>query len=160
MAKLSVDLEELRHRPLFIGLRDSQLRALARTAVPRVFSAGELIFSAAQIDDRVLVLQRGLAVMRDPADESRYCASFRPGSSFDPDCDGDVLGEFNLIDLTPWPAAVIAVERCVALELQRERLFDLFTEDSDLKVGMILNITRILSRRLRLARNKPNQGCK
>jgi hypothetical protein len=38
----------------------------------------------------------------------------------------------------------------VLLELKRDDLYELFSRDVDLQIGMVLNIARVLSRRLRL----------
>ena len=36
------------------------------------------------------------------------------------------------------------------LELKRDDLYELFSRDIDLQIGIVLNIARVLSRRLRL----------
>jgi CRP-like cAMP-binding protein len=77
-------------------------------------------------------------------------AVFEKGSYVDEGYAGDFFGEFSLVDLEPWSATAVARERTVLLELKRDDLYELFSRDVDLQIGMVLNIARVLSRRLRL----------
>ena len=64
----------------------------------------------------------------------------------------DPLGRYY----TPQPLARAILDRFhfrgvrVVLELKRDDLYEVFSRDVDLQIGMILNIARGLSRRLRL----------
>lgn len=147
-----MDLEALRHKMLFLGLSDGQLQAVSAIVQSRSFRAGEVILRRGTLDDALYVIERGSVELRAPtpdgADRTVYV--FEKGSYVDEGFAGDFFGEFSLVDLEPWSATVVARERTVLLELKRDDLYELFSRDVDLQIGIVLNIARVLSRRLRL----------
>lgn len=147
-----MDLDSLRQKMLFLGLSDGQLQAIASIVRTRTFRQGEAVVQRGQLDDTLYVIQRGSAELRvlDPDGVERAVTVFEKGSYVDEGYAGDFFGEFSLVGLEPWSGTVAARERTVLLELKRDELYELFSRDIDLQIGMILNIARVLSRRLRL----------
>jgi CRP-like cAMP-binding protein len=147
-----VDLDTLRQKMLFLGLSDAQLQQVASIVRTRTFRHGEAIVRRDQIDDTLYVIERGSAELRVPDEdgEERIVSVFEKGSYVDEGYAGDFFGEFSLVGLEAWGGSVVARERTVLLELKRDDLYELFSRDIDLQIGMILNIARVQSRRLRL----------
>lgn len=150
-----MDLETLRQKILFLGLSDGQLQAIAGIAGRRTYRPGEVIVRRGQLDDTLYVIERGAVELRAPdlapgaEGAERTICVFERGSWVDEGYAGDFFGEFSLVDLEPWTATAVARERTVLAELKRDDLYDLFARDIDLQIGIVLNIARILSRRLR-----------
>jgi len=147
-----VDLDSLRQKMLFLGLSDGQLQAIATIIRTRTFREGEAVVRQGQLDDTLYVIERGSAELRVPdrAGVEQIVSVFEKGSYVDEGYAGDFFGEFSLVGLEPWTGTVAARERTVLLEMKRDDLYELFSRDIDLQIGMILNIARVLSRRLRL----------
>ncbi|MGE0712280.1 MAG: Crp/Fnr family transcriptional regulator [Planctomycetota bacterium] len=146
------DLDTLRQKMLFLGLSDAQLQQVAAIARTRTYRQGEAVVRRDQIDDTLYVIERGSVELRVPDEEGeeRVVSVFEKGSYVDEGYAGDFFGEFSLVGLEPWSGSVVARERTVLLELKRDDLYELFSRDVDLQIGVILNIARVLSRRLRL----------
>lgn len=146
---MSLDL--LRQKMLFLGLSDAQLQAIAGIVRTRTYRPQQVIARRGALDDALYVIERGSVELRVPAgDGERVVAVFEKGSYVDEGYAGDFLGEFALVDLEPWSGTAVARERTVLLELKRDDLYELFSRDIDLQIGMVLNIARVLSRRLRI----------
>jgi CRP-like cAMP-binding protein len=149
----AVDVESLRQKMLFLGLSDAQLQAIASVVRTRSFRPNEVVVRRGALDDALYVIEKGSIELRVPATDAgpeRVVAVFEKGSYVDEGYAGDFFGEFSLVDLEPWTATAAARERTVLLELKRDDLYELFSRDVDLQIGMVLNIARVLSRRLRL----------
>jgi CRP-like cAMP-binding protein len=147
-----LDESGLRQKMLFLGLSDGQLQAVAGIVRNRSFRAGEVVVRRGDLDDALYIIERGSVEFRAPdaSGEERLVAVFEKGSYVDEGYAGDFFGEFSLIDLEPWAGTVVARERTLLLELKRDDLYELFSRDIDLQIGVVLNIARVLSRRLRI----------
>jgi len=147
-----VDVDSLRQKMLFLGLSDGQLQSIASIMRKKTYREGEAIVRRGDLDDTLYVIEKGSVELRVPDDEQgeRVLSVFEKGSYVDEGFAGDFFGEFSLVDLEPWSATVVARERTVLLELKRDDLYELFSRDVDLQIGIVLNIARVLSRRLRL----------
>ena len=146
-----MDLDSLRQKMLFLGLSDGQLQAVAGVVRSRTFRAGETIVRQGELDDVVYIIERGSVEMRTKEQgQESVVAVFEKGSYVDEAYAGDFFGEFSLVDLERWSGSVVARERTVLLELKRDDLYELFSRDIDLQIGVVLNIARVLSRRLRI----------
>jgi len=144
---------------LFLGLSDGQLQSVASIVRTRTFRRGEVIVRRGDLDDALYVIERGAVELRvpDPEEGERIVSVFEKGSYVDEGYAGDFFGEFALLGLEAWSGTIAARERTVLLELKRDDLYELFSRDIDLQIGMNLNIARVLSRRLRL-RNRQARG--
>jgi CRP-like cAMP-binding protein len=146
---VKVDIEVLRRKMLFLGLTDAQLQAIARILRTRVLKAGDVLIRRGDMDEAIYIVERGSVICPGEDTERGFDTVFQTGSYVDEGFAGDFFGEFSLLDLRAWDSNVLARERTVLLEINREELYDLFAHDADLKIGIVLNIARVLSRRLR-----------
>ena len=150
-----MDLDALRQKMLFLGLSDGQLQAVASVVRSKTYRSGEAVVREGDLDDTLYIIERGSVEMRvreggpDGAEE-RAVAVYEKGSYVDEAYAGDFFGEFALVDLEAWSGTIVARERTLLLELKRDDLYELFSRDIDLQIGVVLNIARVLSRRLRI----------
>jgi len=63
--------------------------------------------------------------------------------------EGDFFGELSILDLENRSADVKAVNNLVLFKISREDLYSIFASDVDFQVVFLMNLSRILSRRLR-----------
>lgn len=146
-----MDLDALRQKMLFLGLSDGQLQAVASVVRSKTYRRGEVVVRQGELDDALYIIERGSVEMRADEDgEERVVAVFEKGSYVDEAYAGDFFGEFALVDLERWSGTIVARERTLLLELKRDDLYELFSRDVDLQIGVVLNIARVLSRRLRI----------
>src|SRR5271169_5432213 len=147
----SMDLDALRQKMLFLGLSDGQLQAVASVVRSKSYRASEVIVRQGDLDDALYIIERGSVEMRAQEEgEERVVAVFEKGSYVDEAYAGDFFGEFSLVDLERWSGTIVARERTLLIELKRDDLYELFSKDIDLQIGVVLNIARVLSRRLRI----------
>ena len=117
----------------------------------RSFRPSEVVIRKGDLDDALYIIERGSVELRvAESGAERVVAVFEKGSYVDEGYAGDFFGEFSLVDLEPWAGTVVARERTLLLELKRDDLYELFSRDVDLQIGVVLNIARVLSRRLRI----------
>ncbi len=141
---------------LFLGLSDGQLQAVAGVVRSKTYRPGEVVVREGDLDDTLYIIERGAVEMRVREDgpassgDGKAVAVFEKGSYVDEAYAGDFFGEFALVDLERWSGTIVARERTVLLELKRDDLYELFSKDIDLQIGVVLNIARVLSRRLRI----------
>jgi CRP-like cAMP-binding protein len=146
-----LDLDTLRQKMLFLGLSDGQLQAVSGVVRTRSFRPGEVVVRQGDLDDALYIIERGSVELRvKEQGEERAVATFEKGSYVDETYAGDFFGEFSLVDLERWSGTIVARERTLLLELKRDDLYELFSRDVDLQIGVVLNIARVLSRRLRI----------
>ena len=67
---------------------------------------------------------------------------------------GAIFGEMTLVNVEPRSATVSAVEEAVVVILKNSALSDIFMQDRELLIVILINIARILSKRLREANEK------
>lgn len=150
-----MDLDALRQKMLFLGLSDGQLQAVASVVKSKTYRSGEVVVREGDLDDTLYIIERGSVEMRVREDgpesgAERAVAVYEKGSYVDEAYAGDFFGEFALVDLEAWSGTIVARERTLLLELKRDDLYELFSRDIDLQIGVVLNIARVLSRRLRI----------
>jgi CRP-like cAMP-binding protein len=149
-----MDLDALRQKMLFLGLSDGQLQAVASVVRSKTYRSGEVVVRAGDLDDTLYIIERGSVEMRvreqGPDEAEKAVAVYEKGSYVDEAYAGDFFGEFALVDLEAWSGTIVARERTLLLELKRDDLYELFSRDIDLQIGVVLNIARVLSRRLRI----------
>ena len=146
-----MDLDTLRQKMLFLGLSDGQLQAVSGVVRTRSFRPGEVVVRQGELDDALYIIERGSVELRvNEQGVDRAVTTFEKGSYVDETYAGDFFGEFSLVDLERWSGTIVARERTLLLELKRDDLYELFSRDVDLQIGVVLNIARVLSRRLRI----------
>lgn len=128
----------LRNVPLFAGLSDQELEALAESLGRRTFPRGMIIYHEGSPGDTLYIIESGqvrIFLLSDSGQEISV-------NIYGP---GDVFGEMSLLDGLPRSAGVVAMERTVALTLHRED----FLHHLEASPHMARGILEVLSRRLR-----------
>lgn len=133
----------LRHVPLFSGLDDAELQALARSGTHKTFGKhARLIHQGADGHSLYIVLRGKVKVVLADQNGKEITLSFlHPG---------DFVGEMALIDDEPRSASVVAVESTDCFVLSRREFRHCLARNSDLA----LNLIQGLCRRLRVTDRK------
>jgi CRP/FNR family cyclic AMP-dependent transcriptional regulator len=105
----------LRSIPLFDGLTDEDLQALADALVPRACRAGTLIFDMGDEGSAMYIVETGDVNLHLPGEGSRRISLKDLGA-------GEYFGELALFDGKPRSAAALATTDTVLLELSRNQL--------------------------------------
>lgn len=135
-------IEVFRKVPIFTGLRDEALTALADAAKPMEFEAGELILRESDPGDVMFIIERGaVQVLKQLGTEHETTlATLGPRNFF---------GEMCVIESVPRCASVRATEPTLVFSLKGLDLYRVFKKWPDQFSVLILNICRDLCRRLR-----------
>jgi sulfate permease, SulP family len=129
---------------LFEELDATQRVRLEARLERRELASGEIVFRRGEPGDRVFVLVKGSVTMMGEGDDQRgrRLATFAPGV---------VFGEAAMLDGGGRTATGVADEPSVVYMLTRDAMEALRREDSALALGVLRNIARQLSARLRFA---------
>lgn len=142
------DYSALALSPLFVGLREEELRALIEPADEVHFKAGEVVVVEESPGDTMFMLCKGYVSVEKRADSGQVvelAVLKEPGEFF---------GEMVFVDILPRSASVRARSQVVLLEFGLDALGQFFAKYKDAHLNIILNIARMLSKRLRLADEK------
>jgi uncharacterized membrane protein len=109
------NVELLRGIPLFEGLADDDLQALASSVSPRPFKAGQLIFNQGDAAGQMYIIGDGHVNIHLPGEGSMRV-------SLKDIAKGEYFGELALFDDKPRSASALATTDAMLLELTRETL--------------------------------------
>jgi uncharacterized membrane protein len=132
------DTTLLRSIPLFEGLEEDDLVALAAALEPRSFRAGTMIFAQGDVGSAMYIVQSGDINIHLPGDKSQRI-------SLKDIARGEYFGELSLFDDLPRSASALATSNTVLLELQRETIENYL----DRRPRAAMAILRTMSARLR-----------
>ncbi len=133
-------------KPLFFGLSDDQLRSIADVADQRIYNEGETIFHEGEMGDALFIVQSGkVDLLKKKGDGTIKLATLPAGA---------VIGEMTLVNIEKRSATVKAVEDTVVVSVKNSDLVNIFNQDRELFIVLLINITRILSNRLRQTNEK------
>src|SRR4051795_6257420 len=129
--------------PVFEGLGPAELARVADVAVPRSFSAGEIVFREGDDSDTCYVVRAGHArAVREHADGRQITlATFGPG---------DFFGELAMFDDERRSATVEAVDALDALGIPGVDMRALLSRHPEIAVKLVI----ALGRRLRAANER------
>lgn len=136
---------KLAEKLLFQGLTPAQLDRVSEIVKVREVAAGEVIIRERDYGETLYVLDEGKVAVRAGAAQVAEIRAPREGEISKA---GDFFGEMCLLDLEPRCATVVALERCVLWEINRDDLYWLFGDDKELQLRILLTVARVLSRRL------------
>lgn len=105
----------LRSIPLFDGLLDEDLQALAATLERRSYQAGEMVFAMGDAGSAMYIVESGDVNIHLPGEASRRI-------SLKDIARGEYFGELALFDSKPRSASALATTDAVLLELQSSTL--------------------------------------
>lgn len=138
----AIALEIFQDKHVFFGLADDQLRKIAEVAEQRIYNESELICREGEMGDAMFIIESGsVDVVKRKVDGGEILLA---GLS-----SGSVFGEMSLVSVEPRSATVRARETTVAIILRNNALSEIFDNDRELFIVLLLNLTRILSKRLR-----------
>jgi NTE family protein len=127
--------------PLFAGLADAELQAVAEQMRPREFAAGEQICAAGEASDRLWLITGGLVhILAGHADAAAGEVVARQRK-------GDIVGAQGAVTGEPRTATVVAALPASAMELDAKR----FLELAQCYPAILVNLIRIQSERLMIA---------
>lgn len=137
----------LRDKNVFFGLSEEQLGIIAILSQRLAFERGEFLFSEGGPGDALYIIESGtVELYRTRKDGTRtVLATVGPGA---------LLGEMSLVNIEPRSASGVAVEATRVIRVRNNDLAAQLREDKDLLITLLINITRILSKRLRQADQK------
>jgi glutaminase len=128
---------------LLEGWEKSEVDTLRGFLSPHESGTGEVIIRAGAEADELFLLEKGrVSVFVGPEGSRRRLATFSPGM---------VFGEMALIDRSPRSATIVADTPVSCLVLNREGYDRLGAEHPDIKIKILENLGRTLSRKLRKA---------
>lgn len=136
-------LRMLQNMPIFGGIRDDTLEFLLENAVEIALSEGEFLFVENDPANAMYVLEKGRVAILKLWEDIYYRISYLNT--------GDCIGEMSLIDLGRRSASVLAMSDCIAIELTSASILKLYKKDLEQFSLIQMNMSRELSRRLRIA---------
>lgn len=129
-----MEVKLLRKVPLFSGLTDSQLEALAEVAVIQRYNKGNLILMAEDEGNVLFVINKGKVKVSILSEDGREVIL----SILD---DNDFFGEMALLDGKPRSATVTAIEETEALLLHRADFLDLLEKIPQIAAKLLEELT-------------------
>lgn len=136
----------VRDRPFFVALTDDQIRGILNVSRLRACAPGDVIVEQGAPGESLYVILDGLVEIRCG---SRIVGAITGEESIWAAEEGDFFGEMSLLDYRPRAATVRAATDAVVLEIPHAPLALLWSADKDLRIVLLTNMARILSRRLR-----------
>jgi CRP-like cAMP-binding protein len=127
----------LRDHPLFAGVPEDVLAALATRLEERVLAEGEVLFQEGDVGDAIHVVVRGRIAIRK---DDRTLALLEPGQ---------VLGEMSLLEAEPRSADAVAATQAVVHSIGHAELRTFLLDHPEGGARFLLALGRELSRRLR-----------
>lgn len=140
---MNIDLDLLRSKALFGGLDDSRLMKIVSFLKPENFPKDSLVIKEKEIGDRMYLITKGsVEVLKYSKEENKDEQIAVLGS-------GDSFGEMELIDIQPRTATLKSLTDLETVSLSNNDLLKLSQEDLEAFSIILINIARIISRRLR-----------
>lgn len=134
-------LDILHRTRLFEMLSNVELEMLAALCQAKRYDPGDMIFEEGDVGDALYILVDGpVEVFRRRGDMEKILAVLKPP---------DFFGEMSVIDKEYRSASVRAVEPCRLLVLSIDNLLTFRTNFRDGFTFIVINIARVLSKRLR-----------
>jgi CRP-like cAMP-binding protein len=132
--------DALKRTYLMSGLTDEQVKQIETISNMHNFEGGDTIIRQFSKDSDLIIVIEGQVRINTFSGEK--IAEAGPGS---------VIGEMSLIDDKPRSATVVSMGRARVAVIPSVKLWELMREDAHLARLILLNISRILSTRLRAA---------
>jgi CRP/FNR family transcriptional regulator, cyclic AMP receptor protein len=121
--------------PLFQGLPESAIEAIADLARPATFPAGAQLVRQGDLGDTLIIIVSGRASVDQDGTVIRELGN------------GDFLGEISLIDGGPRTATVTAVDAIDSLTIDREGFDKLMNKHPAVRLGLVMALSERLRQR-------------
>lgn len=140
-------VDTLKASPLFANLNEDELEMVAELCKEKVYEPGEIIFREGDVGDSLYIVHSGqVDVLRSgPSGDNKVIAAISPG---------DFFGEMSLIDKDYRSATVAARDTATVLNLSNDDLHAFAKVYKNGFTLIVINIARVLSRRLRETSNR------
>jgi len=131
----------LRGCPLFFELFDTEIERITRYCSVSTHEPGGAIVSEGQEGDEIFVILEGSAHIEKLTQKGPLrLHTLRKGDPF---------GELVLVDERKRSADIVAAENCSVLEMHYSQIFSLYEEEPRIFGLIMLNLSRLLARRMR-----------
>jgi CRP/FNR family transcriptional regulator, cyclic AMP receptor protein len=140
-----IDYVALSLSPLFVGLNQDELRDLVDGAEIHVLKGSQTVVTEGEPGESMYLLHDGEVSIEKATDAGDRVELTRLHRR------GDFFGEMVFVDILPRSATVRANPEACLIEFPLETLRGFFEGNRDAHLTVILNMTRVLSKRLRAA---------
>ena len=128
-----MEISLLRQVPLFEGLDDEQLDAIALVTITRRFDKHQVIILAEEEGDALFIISSGQVKVSIVSEDGREVILSLLGT-------GSVFGELSLLDGKPRSANVVATENTDLYMLRRSDLLQLVYKVPQIAVGLLAEL--------------------
>jgi len=129
--------------PLFFELYDGEIEKIVNKCNVYTFEKGDLIIEDGEEANVLYIMLEGAAIIQKRTSKKKI--------NIAPLNQGDVFGEMILLDEKIRSADVVAEKKSHVLEIHYDHIFNLFKKEPGIFGLMILNLSRLLSKRVRTA---------
>ena len=128
-----MEISLLRQVPLFEGLDDEQLDAIALVTITRRFDKHQVIILAEEEGDALFIISSGQVKVSIVSEDGREVILSLLGT-------GSVFGELSLLDGKPRSANVVAIENTDLYMLRRSDFLPLVYKAPQIAVGLLAEL--------------------
>lgn len=128
-----MDVSLLHKVPLFEGLKDEDLEAIARVTITRSYDKDQVIILAEEEGDALFIIGRGQVKVSIVSEDGREVILSLLG-------EGAVFGELALLDGKPRSANVVATDDTVLYMLRRSDFLQLLYRVPQIAVGLLAEL--------------------
>tara|TARA_R110002072_G_scaffold64203_3_gene159462 strand:- start:70212 stop:70673 length:462 start_codon:yes stop_codon:yes gene_type:complete len=129
--------------PLFHEIYDNEIEEIIQDCLIAQYSPGDTIIKQGDTSTDICVILSGsVDIFVEKNNDSHYIATLGKG---------DLFGELVLINETKRTASIICKEKCDILILSYESFYKFFHKKPKVFSLMVLNITRLITKRLKNA---------
>lgn len=128
-----MDISLLRKVPLFEGLKDEDLEAIAKVTITRSYSKDQVIILAEEEGDSLFIIETGQVKVCIVSEDGREVILSMLG-------EGAVFGELSLLDSKPRSANVIATHNTNLYTVRRADFLQLIYKVPQIAVGMLAEL--------------------
>ena len=128
---------------MFRGLTPQQLESLARISEERKYRGGEAVFTERSSGAEVYIIKKGKVCIELGLKGKPNTATVQRLSV------GQIFGELALVDKRNRSATAVCDGDCEIITIDRDKLGELFEQDSRLGYTVMKNLAQLLAERLR-----------
>jgi len=132
---------ELRSCPLFYEMYEKEIEKIAGRGLVGSYRVGDHVVTDGESGDEIYVVLEGSLMVQKNTPEGLL--EIAPLSK------GDVFGEMVLLDEKIRSADIVCTQPAWILELRYHQIFDLYEKEPRIFGLMLLNLARLLAKRLR-----------
>ena len=128
-----MDISLLRKVPLFEGLKDEDLDAIAKVTITRSYSKDQIIIFAEEEGDSLFIIEKGRVKVCIVSEDGREVILSMLG-------EGAVFGELSLLDGKPRSANVVAIQNTDLYTVRRADFLQLIYKVPQIAVAMLAEL--------------------